>query len=137
MILASFKRLFKTDYPEDQQALVEKLSESLNTAIEQLYELSRKKVSIRDNINCTVRDVDIVVNSAGVPTSYTNIKLDTPGRVEGVTVISAVNNDNTALIPTSQPFIAYQMQTTGITVSNVQGISTGTSWKLRVIIWQT
>lgn len=136
MRLPGFKRLIKGDYPEDQQGLVEKLSEALNSGIEALYELGNKKISLRDNILCTVRDVDVTVDASGVPVTNTVISLDGTGRVEGVTVINAFNNNNTALTPTGQPFIVFQAQASAITVKKVTGLAAGSSWKLRVIIWQ-
>lgn len=117
--------------------MVEKLAGTINQNTEVLFEALNRKVSLRDNILCTVRDVDVTVGSTGVPTTSTSVGLDTTGKVDGVTVINCYNNDNTSLLPTAAPFIAYNATTTGINITNVKGLSAGSSWKLRVIIWQT
>lgn len=117
--------------------MIEKLAGTINQNTEILFEALNRKISLRDNVQCTVRDVDLSVNSNGVPTTSINMGLDTAGKVDGVTVINCYNNDNTALLPTYAPFIAYKATTTGINITNVKGLSAGSSWKLRVIIWQT
>lgn len=137
MILPSFKRLFTNDYKKEYQELVQQLSDSLNTGIETLYFLGNKKISLRDNILCSVKDVELIVNGSGTPTSIVNVGFDVSGKVEGVEVIRADNLTNSTVYPTNAPFISFQQTSTSIIINNITGLASGYKWRVRVIIWQS
>jgi hypothetical protein len=65
MKLPSFKRLFENDFDSSERNLVAKLALSLNQGIENLYLALSKRISLRDNIQCTVKDVQVTVDSNG------------------------------------------------------------------------
>lgn len=129
--------MFTNDYKKEYQELVQQLSDSLNTGIETLYFLGNKKISLRDNILCSVKDVEFIVNSSGTPTSSINVGFDVTGKVEGVEVIRADNLTNSTIYPTNAPFISFQQTTTSIIINNITGLAAGYKWRVRVIIWQS
>ena len=49
MKLPLFRRLFKTDFKQEFQELVDQLSVSINVGIENLYDALNRKLSLRDN----------------------------------------------------------------------------------------
>jgi len=135
MILPGFTRITKSDFAKEMQDLVEKLGNIINRNTEVIYELANKKVSIRDNILCSVRDVTIQVDTNGIPLTPTSAALDTSGTVDGVTVIN-VQSNATNVFPTTQPFIAYTPKSESINIDKVTGLLPGYTWFLRIIIWQ-
>lgn len=136
MKLPGHTRIYKTDFPQDDQVLVEKLADIINGNIQALYELGNKKTSLRDNIACTIKDVVLAVDASGTPTAISSIALDTITRVEGITVISAISVNNTNVYPTAQPFIAFTPGQSSVTIDRVMGLVPGHQWRLRVIVWQ-
>lgn len=135
MKIPGFTRITKSDFAKEMQDLVEKLGNIINRNTEVIYELANKKVSIRDNILCSVRDVTIQVDASGIPLTPTSAALDTSGTVDGVTVIN-VQSNSTNVFPTTQPFIAYTPKSESINIDKVTGLLPGYTWFLRIIIWQ-
>lgn len=135
MKLPSFRRLFKTDFSQEEQPLVEKLSGSLNNGIEVLYDALNNKISIRDNLQCTVKDVDVQVDSSGNPLGTTGFQLNNSNKVEGISVIRADNLTNSVTYPTNTPFISFTQNTSSIIINNVTGLQPNNIYRLRVIAW--
>jgi len=134
--LPSVSRINKNDYPEDSKQLVEKLADTINPNTEMLYELANKKTSLRDNMLCTVRDFTVSVDANGVPLTRTSVALDTPGKVDGVSVIRVTNATNANTYPNSQPYVGFTPQASAINIDVVKGLSVGSQWTIRIIIWQ-
>lgn len=135
MKIPSFRRIFKTDYKAEEQELVEKLSGTINNGFEVLHEALGKKVSLRDNLQCTVKDVDIIVDSSGVPLTNTGISRDIPGRIEGMTVIDANNLTTSTTYPSSGVFVNFIPNDNGALITHVTGLQTNNKYRLRIIAW--
>lgn len=137
MRLPTFRRIFKTDYPEEQQSLVEKLSVTINDGFEQLYNAFTRNISVRDNIFCTVKNVEITVDSTGRPLNQSNagFKLDTVGTITGISVVRATNLTNSIVYPTGGVFISYSQDTGNISILNVAGLPANNKFQLVIIAW--
>lgn len=135
MRLPGFIRINKSDFDQQFQQLVEKLSGIINRNTEVLYELGNRKVSLRDNMLCSVKDITVQVDANGKPLNPTNAVLDVPGLIEGVTVINAQSNA-TNVFPTTQPFIVFTPKSESINIDLIKGLLPGYTWNLRIIIWQ-
>ena len=135
MILPGFTRITKSDFAKEMQDLIEKLGNIINRNTEIIYELGNKKVSLRDNILCSVRDITVQVDASGIPLTATSAVLDATGLIDGVTVINAQANV-TNVYPTTQPFIAYTPKSQSINIDVIKGLLPGYTWTLRIIIWQ-
>ena len=133
--LSNFRRLFKNDYQQDQQSLVEKLSVTINNGFELLYNAMANNVSLSDNIFCTVKVVSVQVNSSGTPISPLSFKISTTGSIKGISVIKADNQTNSNVYPNSSPFMTYSQNDTTITVSNIAGLPISNKFDLTVICW--
>lgn len=136
MKLQSFKKLVKTDYAEEFQAFVETLSGSINSGIENLYTALNKRLTLRDNLACTVKDIEVEVNSSGIPKQTLNITTDLDTRVEGIQVIYVLNKTSTTVYVTGTPFISYEITQTGIKVNHIAGLHANNKYLLRLVIWQ-
>lgn len=138
MKLPSFKLIKKTDFEEEFQPLVETLAESLNNGIEVLYEALNKRTSIRDNLSCTVKDIETEVNDNGIPKQTLIIKTDLSTKVDGCQVIYALNKTLTTnyVSNTGGPFISFEIISNGIKVNHIAGLKPNNKYLLRVVIYQ-
>ena len=108
MKLPNFRRIMDTDYAEEYKGLVRQLAVSINYGFEVLYQALNKRLTLAENIQCTVRDITLKINDNGVPQTDTQMQLDVPNvRVIGTTVIDVVNNENSSSYPDSAVFVFY------------------------------
>jgi hypothetical protein len=135
MKLPTFKRILKQDFKPDQADLVTKLGYSLNQGIESLYDVLNKKVSIRDNILATIKDVEVIVDSAGVVNSGGVFNIDFQGQVGGLEIIKADNLTNSTVYPTTAPWPTWEVISTGIKILHVSGLPEKNLFRLRVLVW--
>jgi len=136
MKLPNFRRLIKSDYKEEYQGLIETLSFSLNNGIEVLYQTLNKAVSLRDNVACTVKDIDVEVNSSGTPVGNLRFSLDNTNRILGLSVLNAINTKNPTVLPTSGVFISYTQENKTIIVNNIKGLPAGQPFTLTVVAFE-
>lgn len=136
MRLPNFKRLYEIDYDEQFKPLISKLANSLNIGIETLYDALNKKITLKDNISCTVKDITVELNSSGIPKSNVSFTLDTvSSRVIGITVLRAENNTNSNVYPSSAPFITYQQNTNTIIITHISGLQADNQYTLSVVAY--
>ena len=143
--LPSFRRIFRTDYPSQFQDLIEKLAVSLNNAFDVLFDAVGGKLSLKTNILCIVKDITLVVDANGKPTSNSGFAMDNPKMVSvtGIQVLKAVNNTNATVYPISQPFISFSItnnanngtNTNTILMNNISGLQPGNSYTLTIIAY--
>lgn len=133
MKLPTFRRIFKTDYSSEFQNLVEKLSVSINYGLEVLYDVLNKKVSLSDNIYCTVKDVELSVDSLGVPKTTSAFSLDINAKIIGVMCISANNLTNTTIYPSSGVFVNFTQNNTNIIIDHVTGLQADSNYRLKLV----
>jgi hypothetical protein len=133
MKLPSFRRILKTDYAEEYRGLIETLSYSINGGIEVIYQAFNKAISLRENIACTVRDIDVIVDSTGAPKTRLTFSLDTSNRILGITVLNAFNTKTPTILPTSGVFISFTQENRNIIVNNIKGLPADQPFTLTVV----
>lgn len=137
MKLPSFLRIFKTDFEPDDQPLIEKLGDLLNTAIESVYQALNKNISISENLLATVADVDVIVNDSGIPITAATFVLDISTRVQGLTVINAAFVPASAadgvVYPSGGINITWSQNKKNIQLNQVTGLPANKRFRLRII----
>ena len=136
MKLPSFKQIFSTDFPKEFKKLVDQLSLLLNNPIGVLYTALNNNLSLRDNLNVTIKDVLVTVDSSGAPLQSTAFTLRTTTKVDGVIVILAINQVNSAVYPTGGVFISGVQGATSYTINNITGLQPNQEYSLRVVAFQ-
>lgn len=137
MKLPSFKRLYYTDYPKENQELVEQMSYTINNGFESINDTLDNNVSLRDNLFATVRDVDVSTDASGNPTSTAAFSVDNSNPIDGLTVIKHTNKTNSLGYPTSGISISYTQSGTKVTINNVTGLIPNNVYSLRVVAYLT
>jgi hypothetical protein len=132
MIIPSFKRLAKQDYPQDQQPFIEKLGFIINNSFDIMYEALNKKLTVRENFAGTLREVVVRVDADGVPVGTVGIALDTGNRVQYLQVHTVTDVDNTSVYPTAMPYISFTQTQTGLIFNHIAGLPAGTNFRLKL-----
>lgn len=137
MKLQSFKRLDKSDYPEKYQDLIDTLSQSLNIAIEDIYNALSNQISITDNIYCNVKDIQVKVDASGNPTTTTTFAIDSSiNALKGLSVIKVDNITSTTVYPTGGITITYTLNNAQqVQIKNITGLPANNTFQLRIVAW--
>lgn len=140
MKLPSFKRLFKGDFKPDDQELVDKMSYTINSGLETLYEALNRRLTFNENFNSSQHTISVTVDANGTPSQRTSVTTTVQGVMSGIIVIKAVNSTSftgSAIYPTSTPFISFTQSNQQITIDNVKGLTAGIPWTLSFIVLGT
>lgn len=130
----NIKRIVTEDFPQEDQETISKLGYVINNAFEQLVQAFNKNLTIQDNLNQNIINIDINVTSAGTPTIGTQIRFSTNG-LKGMQVINVSNLSNPALYPTSQPFVSYEILTNNLfVIKNITGLQPNNTYRLSLLV---
>lgn len=134
MKLPTMKRLYKTDYKQEDQDLIDKLAYVLNQDIQVLYDALNNRVSLGDNIDCVVRTIEVTVDANGIPKSPTIFGItDQTRQIQGVEVQKASNLTNTSTYPSGGIFITFAQVQTGVQIQHVTGLQADNTYSLRIV----
>lgn len=136
MKLPNFKRLYEQDYKSDYKDLVRQLAISFNSGLDVLYEALNRKLTLRENISCSVKEVTLTVTSDGIPKEKTTFTIDnTTAQVDGCQVIKATCNEKTTTYPTGGIFITFVQTNSGVEIRHVAGLPANNNYTLRVVAY--
>lgn len=133
--LSSYRRIITQDFKKEEAEFVEQIASPINDSFNELYFAVNGRLSIQDNLFCTVKLIDVTVNASGIPTTSTTFTTTKPAPVTGITVILAQNQVNTAIYPTGQPFISYTAISGGILINHISGLQANQRYTIRLIAW--
>lgn len=133
--LKNFIRIVTNDYPKEIRSTIEKLAGPINDAFSELYFVLNNRVSLSENIACTVATVEVIVNSSGVPINTTRFNLSNAQPVIGCDVKRAQNQTNTAVYPTGAPFISYTQFNNTIQIDHVTGLQANQRYLLKIVAY--
>lgn len=131
--LPGYRRIFTTDYDKQYQNLVDKLSVSINQGFDALYNALNDNLTLSDNTTSTVKTITVTVDANGTPTNNAQFNLNTATKIIGTMVVSATNNANSKVYPTSQPFVSFSQNGATITINNISGLQAGNSYSLTIV----
>jgi len=127
------KRIIKEDFPEQYRDLIDKLAYPFNQLAEFISLAFNNNITFQDNIYCQVKDVDVELNSSGIPKSPTKFISTLRSKSNGLFVIRADNLTNPNTYPTNAPFISFTENSNIITVNKVTGLQANNKYRLKVI----
>lgn len=135
MKLPNFRRLFKTDFKEEFQDLIDQLSVSINIGIENLYEALNRKLTFKDNFSCSVKDITVKVDDTGKPKTSIVLPLDISGKVDGLIVLYAINNTTRDRYVSSGIHVSWTQTQNGLNINNIKGLLADDEYSLRLVIF--
>ncbi len=138
MKLQGFKRLNKTDYEQEQQELIDKLSNIVNQ-MEGLYSSLDRKLTLKENALCDYKELSIQHTSDGAIRNANVLPVTflKSNRVIGIQVLDARCTSNTSLYPVAGVFISYDVKENGILITNVAGLPDNSTFTLTFVIHGT
>lgn len=133
----NIRRIRTEDFDAEQRALIERLSYAINEFQDQTIFNLNKGLDFQ-NLNQDVIDVELNIDGSGniinPPTINTSLK--TKARL--VFVGNAVNLQNPQVIPTSQPFVSFTVDTTAagqiVRLLGVTGLQNNSQYRLSLLI---
>lgn len=131
--LKSYRRIITSDYGKDVQPTIEKLGITLNDSFNEVYYTLNGRVDLTNNLFCSVRTLDITVDANGIPTTRTTFGLNSTSSVIGCTVLSAVNQVNSAVYPLGAPFISFTQVDQAILINHITGLQPETRYTITVV----
>lgn len=134
MRLPNYRRVFSNDFESQFKELLDKLSGTLNSGIEVLYEALNNKLTFRDNFAATVAEFTVIVDSNGIPNGTTSFKLSNSLKIEGLFVIAATDTSNSTLYPPGAVFVSGNPSNTSYIISNIRGLTPGREYRIKVVV---
>lgn len=133
MRMPSFRRIFSSDFDDQYKGLLDKLSGTINSGIEALYDALNNKLTFQDNFAATVAEFTVTVDSNGTPTGTSSFKLSNTQKVQGVFVIAAQDTSNTSLYPPGAVFVTGTPSSNSFIINNIRGLTAGREYRIKVI----
>lgn len=137
MKIPTFRRLVKSDYAKEFAGLIDTLSFTINNGVEILYQALNKSLTLKDNIACTVKDVQVELRADGSIRAPVSFSLDTSNRILGLLVLNATNVNNSSILPDSAPFVSYSQSGKTVTISAVKGLPSGQTFNLTIVAFDS
>lgn len=134
MKLPSFRRIISSDYDEKYKELVETLAVSINQGIDSVYDALNKKLTLKNNILSTTKEVVLQVDQTGKPIQSAGLKLDFANKASVLFVGKADNLTNASSYPTGV-FVSWTQAGDFIQITNVSGLQPGSSYRLKIVVF--
>lgn len=127
--LNNVQRILPEDFPEEDRATVTQLASILNYFMTQTVDVVNGRIDY-DNINKQIVTFDVTVDANGKPVQTLNFTAES-GVIGGV-VLKAQNLTNTAVYPTSQPFVSFSalQQNKLYRVNNITGLQANNKYRI-------
>lgn len=135
MRLQSYRNIKREDFDPQYQGLIDRLSFTINSSFESLFNTLNGQSSLTDNILCEVDTFTVTVDSSGKPLTSTQFTTKLVNGTKGSTVIAATSTGSTPVYPTGTPFVSFSKAANTLTVTNIAGLPAGTQFNITVIIW--
>jgi len=134
MKLPSYRRIYKTDYAEEYQALVEKLAVSINYGFDTLYDALNQKLNFQDNFSATISEFSVTVDGSGKPTQKTQFKLNSgQTSVQGVMVLNCYGTKDNTILPESGIFVSFEKSENFVNIINIKGLITNIPYTIKLL----
>lgn len=134
MRIPNQKRLDKQNFDDQYGELIDTLAFTVNNDGEVVFNVLNRNVSLKDNVFCTVREVQVILDANGIPKNTASFQLDiTNMRVLGCVVLKAVNAKISTTYPSGSPFLNYTQTTNIVTINHVTGLQADTPWNLTIV----
>lgn len=135
--IPGFKRLTYTDFPKQFQPVIEQLSYTINTTFDNILATLNNGVTLRDNLFVTVKDVNVTVDTFGIPTTTTAFAISNTNPIDGLLVTRAVSQKSANIFPTGGVFVSYSQLSSKVTITNVTGLPANAPFSLRIVAFLT
>ena len=132
--LSSYRLLYKTDFPQQYQSLVDQMSLTINQSFQEVYSAFNNNITFADNINATIVTINVSVDKTGTPQTAVNFKLNTFQTVlQGLIVLNTVCTNNSLIYPTAGLFLSFTSAKGTVSINNIQGLPKDDKWAITLL----
>jgi hypothetical protein len=131
-IVSNIKRIIKEDFESDEQDMIGKLAEPINSFAEKVKQALNGSLDF-NNLNQQVIQLTVSVDSTGIPIILTQYKSTIKTRVIGHSCIAAVNESIPQNSPINTPFISFTQNGELVKINKITGLQTNQRYLLTVI----
>ena len=135
MKLPSFKRIFSGDFKKEDRDLITRIALIWNSSIESLYDAFNRKITLKDNIYCTIPEINVIVNSQGVPVPDVSFSVDLTTTIQMLTVGRVENLTNSTSYPIGGVTVSWTQNGQVLTISHITGLEPNKRYSIRMIAW--
>lgn len=133
--LSSYRRIIRSDYPEEFQPLIEQLSVSVNNGFDTLFNAVNGKLNFSENIASTITEVRISVDADGNPLQRVQFKVNEKiTNVEGILVLKITGYNNSNLYAKSGLAISYIYSNGVVTINNIKGLEANQIYLVKLLV---
>lgn len=133
--LPSFKRIIKEDFAAEEQNLISKLGFLVNSAFDSVFSAFDKNITIVDNLNQDLIDVDVTVDASGNPKLPLEIRTRLRSNCKGIQVVRLDNLSNPTSLPNTAPFVYFNQGTqTNVNITVIKGLTADVKYRLKLLL---
>lgn len=133
--IPNIKRIRTEDFSSEYQSLIDKLSFSLNSFMEETINSLNKNIDF-NNLAQYLRVIRVKIGTGGVPKNELKVNTGTTRKITGISVIKASRKDNVGGNVDSHPFITFEQQSqTIIKITHIAGLQDASEYDLTVIMF--
>lgn len=134
----NIKTFQKEDFDPEYKQLVDTLAFAINPFMEQIVAAFNKNIDIT-NLTDIITDFTVSVDSSGVPTMPTSVKIsDNTRNIRKVLGMAVINHENLtdSVDVTSQPYITFSVNKDLASINRITGLPADKRFKLTVRIYR-
>lgn len=113
--------------------MVQTLGLTINGNTEPVFEAINGKLEFETNIKGIIKDLEVTLDSNGIPKSTTAFTASSSDRIIGCQVVKAENITNSSTYPSGCPFISYTQIDDKITIKHITGLQADNKYRIRII----
>lgn len=131
----NIKRLVREDFSEEDQELIDKLANSLNPFMQQVFDAFNSSIDMSNLDQQIITIPNLEVNSSQIPKKKTQFSYALQGQLEGVMVISAINTTSNSAYVTTAPFATIQVNVQGLAeIKHISGLTPNNKYTIKLLL---
>lgn len=123
------KKIRVEDFKSDYQEMISKLSYSISPFMDEVYNVLNNNIDFY-NLNRQLVTLNVKMDALGALKELPKVKTTVSGKVRGISVINAINVNNTKVYPSSHPFCSFTINGDFLTILNISGLQANTEYQL-------
>jgi hypothetical protein len=136
MKLPTQKKIIKTEFDEENQQLVEKLSGSVDYNFDKVFSALSGNIDLVNNLKGIVKEFQVTVDSSGIPLIPVRFNSTlTPARPFGAMVIDQTNLTNSTTYPTGAVMVTYTESKGVVTVNHFTGLPANNTFRIKIVFF--
>lgn len=127
------KRIRVEDFKSEEQDLVSKIGQSINTFQDAVYSAFQNGINF-DNLARQLSTITVQTDATSKVRGDSQIKLIIQSKPVGISVVRVINLTNPSVYPTSHPFLSWSLNDSLIIINNISGLPPSAQLQLTIEI---